>query len=82
MERFKWRKGRYVWAKREREREREKGGDEQGKEEVSQVMYASHMGSSQTEMEYYSIAYFVRASPSSTHCSAELPLRAGLRCTL
>ena len=26
------------------QREREKGGDEQGKEEVSQVMYASHMG--------------------------------------
>ena len=33
-----------TYGRREREREREKGGDEQGKEEVSQVMYASHMG--------------------------------------
>ena len=40
--RFKWRKGRYVWAIREREREKE--GDEQRKEEVPQVMSASHMG--------------------------------------
>ena len=39
-------------------REREKGGDEQGKKEVLHVMYASHMGQSQTEIEYYSVMYF------------------------
>ena len=41
-----------------------------------------YMWQSRVEIEHYSVAYFSTALPPSKHCSAVLPLRAGLICAM